>query len=213
MTDATGSVVVEESVVTREYTADGRLIREVQPDGGESLVCFEDGEGFACQSSAGPSSNLLRAPNMVSMARGQDPNSAGSQFFVVHGEHAPHLDGQYSAFGQIDEGLEVLDEIAAVECDFGPRGERSVPSERIELIHREHIDVGCLLPRAEQAEHDQRLPLGAHAGRAVEDGRRVARRRATREHSNASVHRQLDRRRPADAARASTPCRAIGARH
>ena len=44
------------------------------------------------------------------LSDGRDPNSAGSQFFIVHAEHAPHLDGQYSVFGVVEEGLEVLDE-------------------------------------------------------------------------------------------------------
>lgn len=70
---------------------------------------------------------------VLSMARTQDPNSAGSQFFVVHGEHAEFLDGQYTVFGKVEEGLDVLDEIAAVDCDFGPSGERSVPKQRIEI--------------------------------------------------------------------------------
>jgi peptidyl-prolyl cis-trans isomerase B (cyclophilin B) len=70
---------------------------------------------------------------VLSMARSRDPNSAGSQFFIVHAEHAPHLDGQYTAFGRVEEGLDVLDEIASVECSFGPGGERSTPKERIEI--------------------------------------------------------------------------------
>ncbi len=70
---------------------------------------------------------------VVSMARGRDPNSAGSQFFVVHGEAQPHLDGAYTVFGQLEEGFEVLDDIAAVDCTYGPNGERSQPKERIEI--------------------------------------------------------------------------------
>lgn len=70
---------------------------------------------------------------VLSMARSRDPNSAGSQFFLIHGEHAAHLDGQYTAFGRVEDGLDVLDEIASVECTFGPNGERSQPKERIEL--------------------------------------------------------------------------------
>ncbi|HZN37622.1 MAG TPA: peptidylprolyl isomerase [Planctomycetota bacterium] len=69
----------------------------------------------------------------VSMARTQDPNSAGSQFFIVHGEHAQFLDGQYTVFGKVEAGLEVLDEIASLECDFGAGGERSKPKERVEI--------------------------------------------------------------------------------
>ena len=77
--------------------------------------------------------DLEHRRGVVSMARGRDPNSAGSQFFIVQGEHAQHLDGKYTAFAVVEEGLDVLDEIAAVECDFGPNGEQSQPKERIEL--------------------------------------------------------------------------------
>ena len=70
---------------------------------------------------------------IVSMARSRDANSAGSQFFIMHGEHADFLDGQYTVFGKVEAGLEVLDEIASIECDFGASGERSKPKERIEI--------------------------------------------------------------------------------
>jgi len=83
---------------------------------------------------------------IVSMARGADPNSAGSQFFIVHSDHATHLDGQYTAFGKVEEGLEVLDDIAAVECDFGAMGERSTPRERIVIQRIE------LRPRKQRGE-------------------------------------------------------------
>lgn len=51
------------------------------------------------------------------MARSADPDSAGSQFFIVH-EDAPHLDGQYAAFGRVVEGMDVVDEIAATRTNF-----------------------------------------------------------------------------------------------
>ncbi|MCA8975384.1 MAG: peptidylprolyl isomerase [Planctomycetes bacterium] len=70
---------------------------------------------------------------ILSAARAQDPNSAGSQFFIVHSEHADFLDGQYTVFGKVEEGLDVLDEIASIECDFGPGGEKSQPRERVEI--------------------------------------------------------------------------------
>lgn len=83
-------------------------------------------------------SDIPHTRGVVSMARGQDPNSAGSQFFLVHGDHARHLDGQYTVFGKIEEGLDVLDQIANVDCDFvAATGERSKPKERIEIRHIE----------------------------------------------------------------------------
>jgi cyclophilin family peptidyl-prolyl cis-trans isomerase len=51
----------------------------------------------------------------------------------VHGDQASFLDGQYTVFGKVEEGLDVLDAIAAVECDFGSSGERSKPKERVEI--------------------------------------------------------------------------------
>lgn len=53
----------------------------------------------------------------LSMARTMMPNSAGSQFFIMH-QNAPHLDGQYAAFGRVIEGMEVVDKIADVETDY-----------------------------------------------------------------------------------------------
>ncbi len=57
-------------------------------------------------------SNRKHARGVISMARSQDPNSAGSQFFIMH-QAAPHLDGQYTCFGQVVSGIEVVDKIAA----------------------------------------------------------------------------------------------------
>lgn len=62
----------------------------------------------------GVKNNLKHAKGVLSMARTNDPNSASSQFFIMH-ETSPHLDGQYAAFGEITEGIEVVDEIAAGE--------------------------------------------------------------------------------------------------
>lgn len=67
---------------------------------------------------------------VLSMARSADPNSAGSQFFVCHGE-AGFLDGQYTAFGRLVDGFDVLDEIANAPCQPGAGGERSKPVEPV----------------------------------------------------------------------------------
>lgn len=61
--------------------------------------------------------NLKHTRGVISMARSMDPNSAGSQFFIMH-EDAPHLDGQYAAFGKVVEGMDVVDKIASVEVDI-----------------------------------------------------------------------------------------------
>ncbi|MBR1758461.1 MAG: peptidylprolyl isomerase [Lachnospiraceae bacterium] len=57
---------------------------------------------------------------VISMARTMMPNSAGSQFFIMH-QNAPHLDGQYAAFGKVIEGIETVDEIASVPTDWSDR--------------------------------------------------------------------------------------------
>ncbi len=62
----------------------------------------------------GVANNLKHERGVISMARSSDPNSASSQFFIMHAD-APHLDGQYAAFGKVVEGIEVVDEIASVE--------------------------------------------------------------------------------------------------
>ncbi len=65
----------------------------------------------------GVKNDLKHTRGVISMARAMNPNSAGSQFFIMH-KDAPHLDGQYAAFGKIIEGIEVVDEIAACATDF-----------------------------------------------------------------------------------------------
>ena len=64
--------------------------------------------------------NLKHVRGVISMARTNDPNSASSQFFIMH-EDAPHLDGSYAAFGEVVEGMEVVDEIAMCQTDFSDR--------------------------------------------------------------------------------------------
>ena len=64
--------------------------------------------------------NLKHSAGVISMARSQMPNSAGSQFFIMH-KNAPHLDGAYAAFGQVIEGMEVVNEIAETKTDYMDR--------------------------------------------------------------------------------------------
>ena len=64
--------------------------------------------------------NLKHTPGVLSMARAMHPNSAGSQFFIMH-QNSPHLDGQYAAFGKVIEGFEVVDKIAQVGTDWSDR--------------------------------------------------------------------------------------------
>ena len=64
------------------------------------------------------------------MARTMMPNSAGSQFFIMH-RRAPHLDGQYAAFGKLVEGFDVLDEIASCPTDFSDKPKTPVTMEEV----------------------------------------------------------------------------------
>ena len=76
---------------------------------------------------------LKHTRGVVSMARAADPDSAGSQFFIVH-EDAPHLDGQYAAFGQVVEGMDAVDEIATTRKNF-----RDVPLKK-QIMTRVYIE-------------------------------------------------------------------------
>ena len=68
---------------------------------------------------------LKHVRGVISMARAYDPNSASSQFFIMHAD-APHLDGAYAAFGRVIEGMDVVDEIAATPTDY-----RDAPRVRV----------------------------------------------------------------------------------
>ena len=67
---------------------------------------------------------------VISMARAFDPNSASSQFFIMH-ENAPHLDGQYAAFGKVVSGIETVDEIADIPTGYGDKPKIAVRIKRI----------------------------------------------------------------------------------
>ena len=81
----------------------------------------------------GVNNTLKHTRGVISMARAFDPNSASSQFFIMHAD-APHLDGQYAAFGKMTDGFETLDEIARVKTTFSdkPLREQKMKSVTIE---------------------------------------------------------------------------------
>ncbi len=64
--------------------------------------------------------NLKHTPGVLSMARTKIPDSAGSQFFIMH-KSAPHLDGEYAAFGKVTEGMDVVNNIAECDTDFSDK--------------------------------------------------------------------------------------------
>ncbi len=76
---------------------------------------------------------LKHTRGVLSMARAQDPNSAGSQFFIMHAD-APYLDGNYAAFGEVVEGMDVVDEIAAVQTNYADAPLQPQVMQKVELI-------------------------------------------------------------------------------
>ncbi len=69
---------------------------------------------------------------VISMARAFNPNSASSQFFIMH-DDAPHLDGQYAAFGKVISGMETVDEIASIPTDYNDRPKIAVRIKKVTL--------------------------------------------------------------------------------
>lgn len=81
------------------------------------------GPGYSIKgefSQNGVENNLLHTPGVLSMARSMQPDSAGSQFFIMH-KKSPHLDGSYAAFGQVIEGMDVVNRIAETPTDYSDR--------------------------------------------------------------------------------------------
>ena len=85
----------------------------------------------------GVKNDLKHKRGVLSMARSSSPNSGGSQFFIMH-ENAPHLDGQYAAFGKVTSGIEVVDAIAATKTG---RNDRPLEEQKIASITVEVNDA------------------------------------------------------------------------
>jgi peptidyl-prolyl cis-trans isomerase B (cyclophilin B) len=97
-----------------------RIIKGFMIQGGDPLGTGAGGPGYNIKgefSKNGVNNDLKHERGVISMARAQDPNSAGSQFFIMH-QNAPHLDGNYAAFGKVIKGIEEVDRIADVNTDF-----------------------------------------------------------------------------------------------
>ena len=106
---------------------DGKIFHRVIPgfmiQGGDPKGTGVGGPGYCIKgefSGNGFKNDLKHDRGVLSMARTMAPNSAGSQFFVMH-EDSPHLDGQYAAFGKLTEGYDVLDAIASVRVDWNDK--------------------------------------------------------------------------------------------
>lgn len=89
----------------------------------------------------GVANNLKHTAGVLSMARAMSPNSAGSQFFIMH-KDAPHLDGAYAAFGKVTEGMDAVNEIADVRTDYSdrPMKEQKIKSMTVETFGEEYPD-------------------------------------------------------------------------
>ena len=83
--------------------------------------------------SNGHNNPIRHTRGVISMARAANPNSAGSQFFIMHAD-APHLDGDYAAFGHVVEGMEVVDEIAAVPTDWNDKPTRPQIMKSVRVV-------------------------------------------------------------------------------
>ena len=112
-----------------------RIIPGFMIQGGDPSGNGTGGPGYSttCEfKSNGVNNTMKHERGVISMARAFDPNSAGSQFFIMH-KDAPHLDGEYAAFGKVIEGLEAVDEIASVETRFQDAPVKKVVMEKVEV--------------------------------------------------------------------------------
>ena len=115
-----------------------RVISGFMIQGGDPDGTGMGGPGYSIKgefAANGIRNNLRHTRGVLSMARSMRPDSAGSQFFVMHAD-APHLDGQYAAFGKVIEGIEAVDHVAATETGFQDRpvNEQKIKSATVETF-------------------------------------------------------------------------------
>ena len=116
---------------------DGIIFHRVIPgfmiQGGDPKGVGSGGPGYCIKGefrANGFKNELLHSRGVLSMARTMAPNSAGSQFFIMH-EDAPHLDGQYAAFGKVIEGMDAVDHVAETKTGFQ---DRPVEDQRMKQV-------------------------------------------------------------------------------
>ena len=116
---------------------DGVVFHRVIPgfmiQGGDPEGSGMGGPGYCIKgefTANGFKNTLKHKRGVLSMARAMNPNSAGSQFFIMH-DKAPHLDQQYASFGMVTEGMEVVDAIANTECDGNDRPRKPQVMKRV----------------------------------------------------------------------------------
>ena len=113
-----------------------RVISGFMIQGGCPLGTGTGGPGYEIKgefASNGVPNKIKHNRGTISMARTQVPDSAGSQFFIMHAD-APYLDGQYAGFGKVVEGMEVVDKIAAVQTDYA---DKPIEEQKIKRIYIE----------------------------------------------------------------------------
>lgn len=98
-----------------------RVIPGFMIQGGDPKGNGTGGPGYSIEGefahNGHPENDIRHTRGVLSMARAMDPNSAGSQFFIMHAD-APHLDGEYAAFGKVTSGMEGVDKIAKEKTDY-----------------------------------------------------------------------------------------------
>lgn len=119
-----------------------RVIRGFMIQGGdpEGTGMGDPGYGIKGEfAENGFENNLKHSAGVLSMARSMMPDSAGSQFFIMH-KDAPHLDGAYAAFGKVTEGMEAVDKIAETATDYSdrPLEDQIMKSVTVETFGREY---------------------------------------------------------------------------
>ena len=113
-----------------------RVIAGFMIQGGDPTGTGMGGPGHNIKgefASNGVKNDLKHTRGVISMARAYDPDSAGSQFFIMHAD-APHLDGDYAAFGKMLDGFETLDEIAMVRTNFSDKPLREQRMKSVTII-------------------------------------------------------------------------------
>ncbi len=140
---ATAPITVENFVELAEKNFyDGlifhRVIAGFMIQGGDPQGIGIGGPGYCIKgefAANGVKNNISHRRGVISMARSQSFDSAGSQFFICHAD-ATFLDGQYAAFGKVTEGINVVDEIASVATDWGDRPYEDVVIKTIRIISK-----------------------------------------------------------------------------
>lgn len=120
-----------------------RVIRGFMIQGGDPSGNGMGGPGYSIKGEFrqnGVNNTLAHTRGVISMARTYEPDSAGSQFFIMH-KDAPHLDGAYASFGKVVEGIEVVDKIAKVNTSRSDRPLTPVIIEKVEVIDEPTFEV------------------------------------------------------------------------